>query len=309
MEMLVPPQWAQAVVMESVHCRNCGYDLRGLRGDSRCPECGLEIWTSVLHTVDPAASRLPSLRNPRAVGDSLLVLTICMLLGILLLLSDNVGEWLDRAFQSGLRTWSRRLPGLNWISAAILGGAMLLAVRMMAPPRGSDTAGTIWKDIWRVAIGLIGWLMFGAWWATAQNLTGLHGMRQQLALHLAMAVFATIGLIGLRGILNVIGQRSREYRRSRGSRQSVELIIAAVVVGLAAMGVQYLVGRAALPRRWLMPAQAAAWVSNFMIVIGLAYMVLNAWWIRRALRRPPPPLDQVLALQLPPDTWIPDREE
>src|SRR5438477_2160642 len=74
-------EWSHATVITPIHCRQCGYYLRGLRADSRCPECGLEIWQSVLHTVDPAASRLPMLRNPRAVGDGIFVLTMCMLLG------------------------------------------------------------------------------------------------------------------------------------------------------------------------------------------------------------------------------------
>ncbi len=35
-------------------------------------------------------------------------------------------------------------------------------------------------------------------------------------------------------------------------------------------------------------------ISAFMLLIGLFYLVVNAWWIRRSLRRPPPSLDQIL---------------
>ena len=36
------------------------------------------------------------------------------------------------------------------------------------------------------------------------------------------------------------------------------------------------------------------WISTLMLLIGLAYLVVNGWWIRRALCRPPPVLDEIL---------------
>ncbi len=36
------------------------------------------------------------------------------------------------------------------------------------------------------------------------------------------------------------------------------------------------------------------WISTLMLLIGLAYLVVNGWWIRRALCRPPPALDEIL---------------
>ena len=67
---MVPRRWAHATVSASLHCRHCGYDLRGLDASGRCPECGFDVWSSVVHTVDPTSSRLPSLRNPIAVGNA-----------------------------------------------------------------------------------------------------------------------------------------------------------------------------------------------------------------------------------------------
>ena len=35
-------------------------------------------------------------------------------------------------------------------------------------------------------------------------------------------------------------------------------------------------------------------ISALMVMIGLFYLVANAWWIRKALRCPPPRLEEVL---------------
>ena len=58
-----------------------------------------------------------------------------------------------------------------------------------------------------------------------------------------------------------------------------------------------------------MLSNVVLWMSTLMVVIGLGYLVLNAWWIRRTLCRPPPPLDELLMPKLAVGTVIPDREE
>ena len=307
-EPLIPPQWAQAVVLDSLHCRKCGYNLQGVRADGRCPECGTDIWMSLQHTVDPTASRLPSLRNPRAVGDSLLVLTLCMLAGMLLLLGPSIGGLIDSSIGNSVRFWSTRFPALSWWSALLLVIAGLWAVRKLAPPRGSEPGGTVWDDIWRIALGLVGWLFFSCLWVLFNENSSI-GLRQTIALHSGIVVFAILGLAGLRGVLAIIGARSREYRRSQGGRQSVEVIIAAIAAGFIGALLHWASVNGWISRDWTFMSRTIIWVSNFMVLIGLMYLVKNAWWIRTSLRRPPPPLDVVLAPSLPPDTWIPDREE
>ena len=47
-------------------------------------------------------------------------------------------------------------------------------------------------------------------------------------------------------------------------------------------------------------SQGGLLAGVLMVVIGLAYMVLNAWWIRSAIRRPPPTLEQLLTPEPPP---------
>jgi hypothetical protein len=309
----VPRHWAHAVVNDALHCRKCGYNLRGLQADGKCPECGLDIWSTVLSTVDPAAGRLPSLRNPPAVGNAILLLTICMLGGTVLLATPTISRMLNAWQPSTQMDWTQGIPELTWPFAALLGVLGAWALWRLAPPRGSEPHGAVWIDIWRVGAGLIGWLTFSTGWLAFAESPGLIGNQQRLVLHLAAAVFATIGLLGLRGVFGIIGQRSREYRRSRGGRQSLELIITAICAGLLAAAADYVTRLGWFPGRWRgelrMLCTIIIWMSTFMVLIGLTYLVMNAWWIRQALRRPPPLADQILMPQLPPDTWIPDRED
>jgi hypothetical protein len=153
-EPLVPRRWAHATVSASMHCRNCGYDLRGLDASSRCPECGMDVWATVVHTIDPASSRLPSIRNPVAVGNSLLVLTVCLLIGGLLMAMPFVATAMESA-RSGsaapgnANVWWRQLPQFNWPYALVLGLTGVWAIWTLAPPRGAEPGGPVWDDIWR----------------------------------------------------------------------------------------------------------------------------------------------------------------
>jgi hypothetical protein len=300
-EPSIPPIWAHALVAQSLHCRQCGYDLRHLRADSRCPECGLSIWESVVHTVDPAASRLPSIRNPRAVGNSLVALTLCMFVGVVLMLAPTFDQMLARFDVPMVRQWIAYVPELSRTYAAALAVIGLWAVWTLAPPRGREPFGPVWIDIWRITIGYIGWLAIGTAWTEFSIAKTNLVLGQRVFLLIALGAFAIVGLLGLRGVFRIIGQRSREYRRSRGGRQSLDLMILAIMVDALAMIGRQLTFSQLFPVHWRedirFPFTVIAGIFHFMILLGLAYLVVNAIWIRRSLRRPPPKIEEVLALE------------
>ena len=307
--------WSSAVIAHELHCRKCGYDLRGLTANGRCPECGIEIWESVIATVDPAAARMPSLRNPKAVGNALVLFTLCTLAGLLLLVMPSLQQMIRQWSTSPNVLWIVNGPTMTWPYALVLMVVGLYAVWLLAPPRRSEPSGAVWIDLGRMSVGYVGWLAFSALWIEISDtaLAVRLGAEQRVVIHLAAAVFATIGLIGVRGVLRVVGQRSREYRRSKGSRQSVELIILAIATGWMGELAEYAAGLTWFPGDWRAEMRTVStmivWVSSLLVLIGLLYLFANAWWIRQALRKPPPAFDQVLIPALPPDTWIPDREE
>lgn len=273
-----------------VHCRRCGYNLFGLRADGSCPECGLATWESILHTVDPAASSLPRLGNPAAIGNALLWLMACLTLSALMLVLRPLALWLDGLVGTGLPTFSSWVPVQLSLLAAIVGLAAMRSLFWMAPPAGSTEPGPVWRDIWLMGCGLGAWSVVVIA-AASLKLTGVTGTLIDV-LRLLMAGTAIVALVGLRGILGLIGRRSREYRTARGGRQSITAMIAAIV-GLGAGQALQLPGAATLATL----GTVVTAISSLMLLIGLAYLVVNAWWIREALCSPPPGWGEVL---LPP---------
>ncbi len=284
----VPPALAHDVVVSPVHCRRCGYNLYGLRADGQCPECGLETWESVLHTVDPAASRLPRLRDPVGVGNALLGVTVFLLIGAAVLAARPLAGWVEQLDQTGRWSLSARVPVEFTFLAATAAVGGMWSLRGLAPPQGVGEQGAVWRDIYMLA----GALAIGVVVVTVAAGLELAGpwMRAAEASRLSLAVPAVIGLLGLQGILGVIGLRSRAYRTARGGRQGITAMVAATV-GVAASGLIRLLG---LSRSWATVGAVIGLISTLMLLIGLTYLVANVWWIRRSLHRPPPELSEIL---------------
>jgi hypothetical protein len=257
-----------------------------------CPECGLEIWETILHTVDPAASRLPRLHNPEAVGNALLWLVICIVIGAVLVVARPIALGIDGLDETNLRNFAAWTPEFLPFAAGLFGLAGLWSVWRLAPPRREEPAGAVWRDVRRLGAGLLLWAVLVAVVGWTQ-MTAAHWWLGDVA-WLAVAVAAIVGLSGLRGVLETIGLRSRLYRKARGGRQGTQALVAAILGTAAGHGLHLLTATKGLADYWYTLGTVIVSVSTLMLVIGLGYLLVNAWWIRRALRRPPPAWDEVL---------------
>lgn len=289
---------SQATVRGDIACRRCRYLLRGLSVDGRCPECGLEVWETVLDLIDPAASHLPRLRNPVGVGNALLWLMSCTMAAMVLLIAQPVAAQLDRFDPAQLDRFSALTPA--WLPA--LAGAIILAglwsawrlmpARNGDAPRNGNGRRSVRTDVRNLAGGLV---VFGSMLIVVGTRAPWdEPSAVSLTVHLAAIAGACLALYGMRGIMETIGKRSREYRTSRGGRQrSTEMTFATLAVGVGLVlqhfGYPY---RESIPIHAL--GLAIAWISMLMLCIGLLYMLVNVWWIRRALRRPPPKLAEIV---------------
>jgi hypothetical protein len=150
----------------------------------------------------------------------------------------------------------------------------------------------VWRDVRRLAAGLLLWVVL----VTVVGWMQMSGSQWWLGdlAWLAVAVAAIVGLSGLRGVLETIGLRSRLYRTARGGRQGTQALVAAILGTAAGHGLHLLTAAKGLPGYWYTLGTVIVSVSTLMLVIGLVYLLVNAWWIRRALRRPPPRWDEVL---------------
>ncbi|MEE8130631.1 MAG: hypothetical protein V3T48_10100, partial [Vicinamibacterales bacterium] len=217
------------IVQTPIYCRRCGYNLYALSADGPCPECGLAAWESILHTVDPAASRLPRIRNPGVVGDALLWLMILLATAAILLVVRPVATLFDAMDPSGVRSLAGWTPAWLSLVAGFAGLAALIWVRRLAPPAGEESSRGVWRDV--------RWLGFGlAAWSVLVIVAGMMQMQvvaasgwAVMAMWLAVAGVGVIPLLGLRGIFRTIGLRSREYRTASGGRQGIRAMVAATI--------------------------------------------------------------------------------
>ena len=279
------------IVLTPIHCRRCGYNLYGLSADGPCPECGLDAWESILHTVDPAASRLPRIRNPAAVGNALLWLIVFVAAGLGLLVVRPLMRWIDAMDPVGLSRLADWTPPWFSMFAGVIGAAALFWVRAMRPQAGEDPHSPLWRDIRWLGFGVVGWATL----ILAMGIMELVGAPRWVApvLWLAIAGAAVVGLLGLRGVLKAVGLRSREYRTARGGRQGIRAMIAAIIgaaIGQVLRLLALWTGVDVLAALGIIISS----ICTLMVVIGLAYLVVNTWWIRRSLRCPPPRLQEVL---------------
>lgn len=299
--------FGHGVVAASLKCRQCGYELRGLNAAGLCPECGLSIWASVQHAADPEGARQPMIRNPKAVGGGLLWLMSLSFIASLLWVISDVFYLLDRLDPGGARFRQWTPPHPRVIASVLL----LLAVGgvwRLSPPRRAAETGLVRRDIRLLAVGLIfaGLSMLELAYATSLQGRLADGWQPlfQPVITLSLMFFMLIALIGLHGVLRLIGKRSRQYRTARDSRQNVNGLMA--VLGFIAIGTLL----EQVPTHWpggnVWPNIGGVLVaiSYVMLVVGLGYLTVNALWIRRALRRQPPTLDELLLPPLPPDSRI-----
>ncbi len=287
-----PETYAGAVVALDLPCRQCGYDLRGLRIDQRCPECGFMVWSSIVDAVDPAASRLPQLRNPRRVGDALLGLMLVIFVAFLLVTAAPLASAV--AADAGVMGGGLPRPDPGWGGGLLLVG--LLMLHRLAPPRGREPRGAVRRDLRLAAAGLLvtgGALVGGRFFGgSLAAWLGIDAGIIETATWYAAGVGGFVLLGGLHGIFTIIGRRSREYRTSRSGRQGVRALMAALGVVLLGQGL----GDAIADPNLDLLVAAVRWSGSLMLAIGLAYLVMNAWWIRRSLHRAPPSLAAILRM-------------
>ena len=219
---------AQVVTADSP-CRKCGYNLRGLRGDGRCPECGTPVGVSILGNLlrfsDPAWLRVVA----RGMG-----LTLVGIYGQIIF-----------GFLGGALVGMRVPSGLALATVGVVATNLLVLIgtwQFTTPDPsgiGEDRYGTIRKIV-RVtlAIGIIN--------ALTTNLPQLITVPQTVH-----GLIALLGLIvGLSAVVGLWAQLT--YLMSLGERLPDSKIVSSL----------------RQVRSWLVPIDAILFLSTGIVEMG-----------------------------------------
>ena len=295
-------QYKRAVVAQSLLCQRCGYNLRGVRIDRDCPECGFAVITSVEDAIDPEASRLPDLRDPAAVGRSLTCLTLSILITAILLIVPTFLEAMREAALSMTIRADPRVVGTLFAMAAIAAGITIFCSRRLRPPRDAADEHHVRLHIRMTYYGLLMIIII----ATMQSLLAFDiiqpvggGDPSQLErrfLRIGIIVGSIVTLLGTGNLVREIGQRSRTYRQSEVGVQRIQ----AMNVALVFMIIGTLLPLLPTLRRVGWVGTSSAFVvaaCALMVLIGLGYLVMNARWIRNAILAPPRRFRELVQLE------------
>lgn len=280
-----------AVLRRSLHCIRCRYQLRGLSLVRGCPECGLLVERTVETIIDPEASDLPALRNPRAVGIGLLGLTTSMAMAAGLLVARPLLSRIELAADVRLGRWSDLVPpAAPWAAACMLGLGIWCTL-LLSPPRGQAPVAIAARAVIGVRVGLLIAALGAVVMAVLDARPPLEGVEQAVVGLVGAAAIWT--LLSLRSIRSVIGERSRQYRTGGTSRQGLREMAIAIVGVLAGELIATLArGPEGAPIAFI--GAAISVVSVLMLLVGFGYLVVNAAWILRALVKPPPTLADLI---------------
>jgi hypothetical protein len=108
-----------------------------------------------------------------------------------------------------------------------------------------------------------------------------------------IGVGLVLGLIGMRRVLVEAGQRCRLFRTSTIDRQRIAPLVLASLLAMLLLGAWVLAISMRADTAVLILASLWAAVSA-LLALGLGYLFVNAWWIRKDLRSPPPKLSALL---------------
>lgn len=312
------------VVVATVSCERCGYDVRGLPAIGACPECGRSVQSSLRRWIDPEFHHLPQVANPRAVAFGLRWFANLMLISVFAWAIGMVLIQTPFLLVDASGVSNSLLPG--WFHTAVGFGSWLLMLSplcalvsaatfpALAPLRYSEHAGKVWSILGLLFFGVVLWTVAMALQqrilpggdlhhlARAASAPGQNGRWElgSLLLTLSPLPGGWLLLFGVRALFGELGRRSRIFRTATTKRQYVLDLIWATLFWTGGIVLQYGGGGAGVPLPVTFGSILRLVAGGFLLV-GVLYLWLNFKWIASPLATPPPKLRSLLSDPSPPE--------
>ncbi|MFN9075837.1 MAG: hypothetical protein ACK5WX_00235 [bacterium] len=268
------------VIRRPLRCVQCGYDLEGLSARSACPECGRAIGASLASSLDLTTAERETTPDARRVAWALFLATAGSLAA-----SARLPEFAARAAARELsKSEAESIPALLLKLAsglhftAILGAALGLFSLALVLPRRNE------RRVMRIRV--LGCVGFALWLALSVGPPNPFGLT-------ATALPAGMALLALSPLLRELGPRSRVYRDRESAKQRIdELLLALGIAGIAS-GCAEFAAQDSTNESVVAVLRLVAIACGGLLIVGLGYLAMNAYWILRSVLRPEPTLSEV----------------
>ncbi len=288
------------IVVESLPCVQCGYDLHGIRAEGQCSECGLSVPLSLAGSIDPEAHRLPPMTNPRAVGGGLVLAAGGLAVAVTLVFAWAAAFmpliWRPEMFSGKLAV--RSLRGIPFEPVTTMGVAACISILVgvvawlsLRPESASHANRPRNRSLRRL---LVGFLLLAVAFAVMPWFIAARSVAALLISPDLPIVGVVLALWGLQGILAEVGARSRVFRRSGVRRQRIPTLIASLGI-MAVCWLGMTVSERCGSESGTVIFLTLGLTSFFVALVGHWYLFINTIWIHRALKEPPPRLTSLLS--------------
>jgi hypothetical protein len=270
----------------SLPCIGCGYELQGLSVRSPCPECGILVRATILHSVDPHADVFQPLANPTLTAWGLAIWPAMGLLAALLAWIPRLSDAVEKMF--GLQ---RSAPG--WLQplailAVVVSG--IGAISLLRPTRNCPR-----KNVLAATLGLLAYIPI-LWMLVLLDRFPIAGPYiyappsvERITLRLLLAASLLVMLLGLRPNARRLVARCLALRTGRVQRQTILATIAAVLLTSAGDGIRLFSIPTANETLELV-GMLTVLMGSILMTAALLGATIDAWRIRGSILAPAPTL-------------------
>lgn len=278
-------------------CARCHYNLRGLSITTVCPECGVPVRATLLHTVDPMAAELRPVRMAWVTAHGLIVWT-----GGALLAAGMV--WCLRLVELlGYPAWA---PNVDWmrvwvvVSAGLSGVGALVLVR---PQTGLARWMSVMSGAGCVLYVALCVLLYRVHVVMDVHAPPAYGVGtatrvDRAALHLVELVVLGAILLLLRPVARHLQARSFLMRTGRVDRQTMAAMLA--VLGVIALGDVLVIGAGGgggpVQDVLRLVGQLVILLGSVLFSLGLVGMLVDTVRMRGVILEPPLGIEQIVGV-------------